>query len=230
MRQWADFDVDFVRRRYNRLAAIYPFFEWLFWLPGGIRAETAKWMGLAPGFRVLEVGCGTGRNFSYLVASIGPSGHLYGVDLSEEMLGRAKGLCSRNGWGNVTLLLSDATAYSLPETVDAVLFSLCYSTMPHHRLVLRHAWEHLREGGRVVILDSKLPSGIAGRILRPWIMFLGRATVLGNPDVQAWEELRELAGRSELQERLGGTYFMCRASKQPASVSFGLSAAARSGL
>lgn len=230
MRKWVDYDADFVRRRYNRLAPIYPLFEWLFWLPGGIRAETVKWMELAPGSRLLEVGCGTGRNFPYLMESIGPGGHLYGVDLSDEMLGQARALCSRKGWRNVTLLLSDATAYSLPETVDAVLFSLCYSTMLHHRRVLLHAWGQLRAGGRLVILDCKLPAGMTGRLLRPWMFWISRATVLGNPDVQAWEELREVAGCSELRERLGGTYFLCRARKDAASAPFGLSATASTGL
>lgn len=233
MRQWVDFDSAFVRRRYDRLAAMYPLFEWLFWLPRGIRSEAVNWLGLPPGSRVLEVGCGTGRNFAHLLNSIGPGGQLYGVDLSERMLEQARVLCSRNGWRNVTLLLSDATKYSLPEPVNGVLFSLCYSTMPHHRRVLLHAWDQLRAGGRLVILDCKLPSGMVGHLVRPWMIFVSRATVLGNPDVWAWEELREVAGHCELGERLGGTYFICVANKPEAgtcATGIGLSAGTPSSL
>jgi len=32
--------------------------------------------------------------------------------------------------------------------IDGVLFSLSYNTMPHHRMVLRRAWDQLRPGGR----------------------------------------------------------------------------------
>jgi len=36
MNSWTEDDPRFVRRRYNRLASIYVFFEWLFWLPSGM--------------------------------------------------------------------------------------------------------------------------------------------------------------------------------------------------
>jgi ubiquinone/menaquinone biosynthesis C-methylase UbiE len=232
MAQWVDYDIDFVRRRYNRLAAFYSIFEWL-WLPRGIRAATVERMALRPGARVLEVGCGTGRNIPALMEAIGASGHLFGVDLSDEMLTLAKELCARQGWQNVTLLLSDATAYCLPERMDAVLFSLSYCTMPHHQKVLRHAWEQLRPGGCIVVLDSKVPGGLAGRLLRPLMFWTSRATVLGNPDVHPWEELRALAGRIEFEERFGGTYFICRGCKpapEPCGAGFGLSADASRGL
>ncbi len=75
--------------------------------------------------------CGTGRNFAHLREAVGPEGHIYGVDFSEGMLRKAREICTRRGWGNVILLLSDATAYRLPERVDGALFSLCYATMPH---------------------------------------------------------------------------------------------------
>ena len=232
MAQWVDHDIDFIRRRYNWLAAIYPLFEWL-WLPRGIRGAAVERMDLRPGARVLEVGCGTGRNFPAIVEAIGSSGHLYGVDLSDAMLNQAKQLCARKSWENVTLLLSDATAYRLPELADAVLFSLCYCTMPHHRQVLLHAWEQLRPGGRLVVLDSKIPAGIAGRLLRPLMFWTSRATVLGNPDVRPWEELRAVAGPVKFEERFGGTYFICRGIKREAPASptgFGLSAEGLRGL
>ena len=121
----AHYSVNFIRRRYDRLAPIYPLFEILFALPWGIRARAVRRLELQSGDRVLEVGCGTGRNFPYLVPAVGRTGHVYGVGLSPGMLERAKKQCVRNKWENVTLLLRDAVEYSLPETVNGVLFSLC---------------------------------------------------------------------------------------------------------
>ena len=213
MIRWADYDAEFVRRRFNRVAAIYPIFDVLLWLPPGACAEAVRRLELVPGARVLEVGCGTGRNLARLVQAVGPSGHVYGADLSEGMLARAKKRCARHGWPNVTLLHSDASAYTLPESVEGVLFSLSYSVIPHHREALRRAWSYLRPGGHVVILDGKLMPGAAGKFFRPLVLLTMKATVLGNPDKRPWEDLREFTDRVQVTEIALGTYFICRGTR-----------------
>src|SRR2546430_13051735 len=141
--KWGNYDSPFVRRRYNRLAKFFVLFEWLFLLPRGIRGKAVSRLELKPGARVLEVGCGTGRNLAHLVQAVGEQGHVYGVDLSEGMLEKARELSANAEWRNVTLIQSDATAYTLPELVDGVIFSLSYAVIPQHREALRRAWEHL---------------------------------------------------------------------------------------
>lgn len=214
--RWHDYDAETVRARYNRLARIFVLFEWLFWLPKGIRQKAVARLELRHGASVLEVGCGTGRNLSLLSQAVGREGRVYGVDLSEGMLREAEELCAREGLDNVTLIRSDAASYSVPEEVDAVLFSLSYATMSHHKEVLRHAWNQLRAGGRLVIMDAKLPEGFLGRIARlclPFFVITLRLTVLGNPFIDPAEELRAVAGEIEVEELSFGTYFICRARK-----------------
>lgn len=211
--RWVDYEVPFVRRRYNRLAKFFVLFEWLFLLPRRIRDRAVGRMELKPGGSVLEVGCGTGRNLAPLVAAVGSSGRVYGVDLSEGMLEEARELCSREGWSNVTLLRADAADYELPEAVDGVIFSLSYAVIPHHREALRHAWGCLRAGGYLVVMDAKLPSGLTGKLLRPFVVWVSRLTVLGNPDVRPWDELKELTGGVEYEEAQFGTYYICRGRK-----------------
>src|SRR5581483_600084 len=130
--QWVDVDRDFLTRRYDRLAALIPLFEWLFFLPRGLRAEAVSRLTLARGARVLEIGCGTGRNFPYLQDMVGPSGRIYGVDVSAGMMHRARELCRDRQWSNVELTECDAADYEAPEPMDGVFFSLSYNTMPHH--------------------------------------------------------------------------------------------------
>jgi ubiquinone/menaquinone biosynthesis C-methylase UbiE len=79
------------------------------------------------------------------------------------MLARARELCRRKEWNNIELTQCDALSYLAPEALDAILFGLSYNTMPHHREVLRHVWKMLRPGGRIVILDGKLPPASAGK-------------------------------------------------------------------
>ncbi len=210
-------NLEFIRRRYNRLAAIYPVFELMFWLPWGIRARAAERLGLKPGDRVLEVGCGTGRNLPYLVKAVGPEGRVYGVDLSDGMLARARDLCERRGWKNVTLFRQDASVMNLPERVEAVLFSLSYAVMPEPQRVLEHVWNFVREGGRVVIVDAKLLPGLLGKLQRPLVLRVMRATVLGDPDVHPWDDLRRLTPHFQMEEINLGTYYICCGTKAPAS-------------
>src|SRR5205823_8040677 len=89
---------ELVRRRYDRLAPWYPLFEWIFWLPRGIRGRAIRKLELRQGDAVLEVGCGTGRNLPYLQDAVGSNGHLFVVDVSERMLDRSQALCMRPCW------------------------------------------------------------------------------------------------------------------------------------
>nr|MDQ3818782.1 methyltransferase domain-containing protein [Acidobacteriota bacterium] len=167
--KWVDYDEPFVRRRYNRIARYFVLFEWLFLMPRGIRRKAVDRLELKEGASVLEIGCGTGRNLALLVEAVGPEGRVYGVDLSEGMLAKAEELRTQSGWRNVTLARSDAASYDAPEHVDGVIFSLSYAVMPNHREVLRRAWEQLSPGGRLVIMDAKLPSGPVGKLLHPFV-------------------------------------------------------------
>ena len=91
--QLIDYDLSFIRQRYNQIARFFVFFEWLFLLPPGIRRKAVDRLELKRGERVLEVGCGTGRNLALLREAVGPEGHVYGVDLSDGMLAEAQRLC-----------------------------------------------------------------------------------------------------------------------------------------
>lgn len=211
--KWAEYDAPFVRRRYNRLARFFVFFEWLFLLPRGIRGRAVSRLELKPGSSVLEVGCGTGRNLVHLVRAVGAEGHVYGVDLSEGMLDAARELCAKAHWNNVTLIHAEATDYALPETVDGVIFSLSYAVIPKHLEALKRAWEQLRPGGYVVIMDAKLPSGFLGKLLHPFVVWTSRLTVLGNPAIRPWDELRELTDDVDCEEVQFETYYICRGRK-----------------
>ena len=211
--QWVDCDRSMVSRRYDRIAEYIPFFDWLFFLPGELRQKAVVELGVGRGDSVLEIGCGTGRNFSHLHEAVGASGRIYGVDISPGMLRIAGRQCADNGWNNIELSECDAADYVAPEPLDAVLFSLSYNTMPHHRGVLQHAWDQLRPGGRLVIMDAKVPPGLGGRMVLPFSLWLMKRTMLGNPLIHPWKELATVADRVDMSECLFGSYYICSATK-----------------
>jgi ubiquinone/menaquinone biosynthesis C-methylase UbiE len=203
-----------VERRYDKLASRIKFFEWLLCVPTAFRKRAAESLGVKEGARILEIGCGTGLNLGHLRSVVGETGRVYGVDLSGGMLGKARELCEREGWNNVTLAQSDALAYTAPEPLDGVVFGLSYNTMPHHQLVLRHALSQLKPGGRIVIMDGKAPPGLLGRITLPIGAWLMKRTLLGNPYIHAWEHLANVVDDFEMEEFLFGSFYICHGTKQ----------------
>ena len=221
----------FIARRYDRIAGLIGLFDWLFFFPPHLRARAATRLNVEPGGRVLEIGCGTGRNFPHLRAAVGPTGKVYGVDLSTGMLRKARELCEREQWSNVELTHCDALEYIPPEPLDGILFGLSYNTMPHHLAVLRHAWKQLRPGGRIVILDGKLPNGFGAKLALPFGLWLMKRTMLGNPFIKPWNDLAALVNEANgqrsdsidarapladefaMEEFLFGSWYVCWGTK-----------------
>lgn len=205
-------DLEIVRQRYRHIARVYPILE-LLWLPPGIRRAVDS-LTLRLGHHVIELGCGTGRNLLMLSEAVGSGGRVVGVDLSPEMLDRACRRARGLRLQNVSLYLADAATFRSPEPVDAVLFSLSYSVMPNRVEALRLAWEQLRSGGRLVVMDGKIPDGLIGKVSRSLITWLSQRTVLGDPNSRPWESLGDLGADVEIRDRLAGFYFICRSVKR----------------
>jgi ubiquinone/menaquinone biosynthesis C-methylase UbiE len=173
-------------------------------------------MDLAAGHRVLDVGCGTGRNFPLLEGAVGPEGRIYGVDFSSGMLDEAHRLCVKRKWRNVTLVEEDATTYTVPDMVNSVLFSLCYGTMANRVEALAHAWRFLKRGGNLVVFDGRIPESMIGRAINGYTRWLSRKTVLANPYTRPWDDLRRVASDIsdiEIKYLQLGTYYIFRARK-----------------
>lgn len=115
---------------------------------------------LKRGATVVEIGCGTGLNFSLLEKAIGPEGRIIGVDLTDSMLRKARGRVERQGWPNVELIEVDAGEYRFPENVDGIISTLALTLIPSYDNIIKNGAEALIEGGRFVVLDIKKPGNL----------------------------------------------------------------------
>jgi SAM-dependent methyltransferase len=72
-------------------------------------------LGLLPGQRVVDLGCGPGRTTLELAARVGPGGQAVGVDISAEMLARGRERAARLGAGNVEFVHADAQLHDFGQ-------------------------------------------------------------------------------------------------------------------
>jgi SAM-dependent methyltransferase len=76
---------------------------------------------IRPGMRVIDIGCGCGDTTLEIARRVGPKGHALGLDISTEMLGRAR---ERTPAGApVEFIEGDATIYDFPQADADLLFS-----------------------------------------------------------------------------------------------------------
>jgi demethylmenaquinone methyltransferase/2-methoxy-6-polyprenyl-1,4-benzoquinol methylase len=139
------------REKYRRRAARYDATCGPTW---PIRERAVALLGLAPGMRVLDVGCGTGLSLPLLRAAVGEAGRVYAFDHSPHMLAQARALAERAGWRNVHLSEQPAHCCALPEPVDALLFHYTHDILRSPRAIetlLRQA----RPAARVAIAGIK---------------------------------------------------------------------------
>jgi demethylmenaquinone methyltransferase/2-methoxy-6-polyprenyl-1,4-benzoquinol methylase len=194
------------------MARWYRFAGPLILLAPGFRRKAVKRLGLKRGETVLEIGCGTGRNLALLREAVGADGVVIGIDASEGMLAQARQLVRRHDWKNVRLMQQDAAGLDLEDPVDAVYFSLSYSALPDREPVLLKAWEALRSGGRLVIMDAGLPASRLGRLLTP----IGEAIATafpGDPYSQPWEDLAAVSETVKTERFQLDIYFICTVNK-----------------
>jgi ubiquinone/menaquinone biosynthesis C-methylase UbiE len=105
--------------------------------------------GLQPGERVLDVGCGSGRLIPLICEKIGPNGSLVELDFAPGMLDIGRG--KRNG-GNVTFMLGDAHAMSLPsKDFDKVIALALLPHLDDKAAALCEFHRVLKPGGLLVI-------------------------------------------------------------------------------
>jgi ubiquinone/menaquinone biosynthesis C-methylase UbiE len=139
------------RRRYAELAATY---ERRSRLVKRMRIAAVRRLQLESGDHVLDIGCGTGASFPYLIDAVGSTGRLTGVDLSEEMTAVARARIDQAGWDNVDVIVSEAAAAPLPAQADGALFFLAHDLV-RTPAVLEHVVSACRPGARIVAFGPK---------------------------------------------------------------------------
>ncbi len=141
-------------RYYRWHAGLYDLTRWAFLFGRRGLVETIASHVASPA-RILEIGCGTGKNLAALAEAF-PEARLVGIDLSSDMLDRAQAKLARHG-DRVELRhrsYDGAVSREEGEKFDLVVLSYSLSMInPGHEQVIALCREDLRHGGAVAVVD-----------------------------------------------------------------------------
>jgi SAM-dependent methyltransferase len=107
-----------------------------------------------PGEVCLDLGSGRGNDVIRLAEAVGSTGYVYGVDISDGMLEKARRNARKLGIDNADFLKSSLDALPLgEETVDLVISNCTINHVSDKSAVWREVYRVLRKGGRFVVSD-----------------------------------------------------------------------------
>ncbi len=155
------------RAFYDKIACVYDLLAEHSEQP--MREVALAMLAPAPGERLLEIGFGTGHVLARLARAVGPTGKVFGIDISENMLAQARELLERESLAErVTLACGDAE--DLPYAADSLdgifmCFTLELFDTPDIPRVLAQCQRVLRPGGRIVVAAVS-KEGSQGLVIR----------------------------------------------------------------
>jgi arsenite methyltransferase len=117
---------------------------------------------LQPGEDVLDVGSGAGMDTLVAAQMVGPTGSVTGIDMTPEMVAKARGSIAEMGLDNATII--EVSAEHLPfddATFDVVISNGVIDLIPDKDAVFSEITRVLRPGGRIQLADVTIQNPVS---------------------------------------------------------------------
>lgn len=153
---------------------------------------------LRPGEVVVDLGSGGGLDVFLAAKKVGPSGKAIGIDMTPEMIERARANATKQGFTNVEFYRSTIDRLPLEEeTVDCVISNCVINLAPDKDDVFREIFRVLKPGGRVAVSDIALKKPLPPEVGSDLMAYVG--CIAGAVLVEDYVEGLKAAGFSAVQ-------------------------------
>jgi SAM-dependent methyltransferase len=129
---------------------------------------------LRKGETVLDLGSGAGFDCFLAAKRVGKSGKVIGVDMTPEMLDKARESARKGGYSNVEFRLGEIENLPAADgSVDVIISNCVINLAPDKARVFEEAARVLRKGGRLMVSDIVLSKKLPSRVLKSQAAYVG---------------------------------------------------------
>jgi demethylmenaquinone methyltransferase/2-methoxy-6-polyprenyl-1,4-benzoquinol methylase len=153
-----------VKESYDKVASLYDLMNRLYFFGKDkeFRSRIVESLNLKPSSIVLNLCCGTGLDFPYLLHKTGDQGIIVGVDLSSQMLRQAT---QKKGVQKLNLIKADIDHLPFKDKTFNAIMSFCLKITPTYDASIKELARVLQLTGRIGILANHKPQGLLGNII-----------------------------------------------------------------
>jgi len=153
---------------------------------------------LKPGEVVLDLGSGGGFDCFLAARQVGPVGKVIGIDMTPEMMERARRNAEAGGYGNVDFRLGEIEHLPLADaSVDVVIYNCVINLSTDKPAVFREAHRVLRPGGRLAVSDVVATAELPQELLQDPQLYA--ACAAGAVTVPELERMMAEAGFTDIE-------------------------------